>query len=397
VASLLWTQRQDIGPSARFGHALAYDASGKRTVLVGGDGLGTFFRDTWLWDGEAWTQVEDIGPSGRAGHATAFDSARSRVVLFGGRSGGALSDTWVWDGDAWTQVEDTGPSARNRHALAYDSARSRVVLFGGQAQDGGLLGDTWEWDGDAWTQVADAGPPARGGHAMCFDAVAARTVLFGGSEESDTWAWDGTDWTALNDVGPAPCRGTALVFTGQSSILFGGIEPTPAPVTLFRQTWELEGSDWTERQDMGPTARYGHAMAYDQERGRVVLFGGSSAPSATATADDLWSDTWETPGVEGGPGEGPVARLVSFKVAPDVAGPGETVTFLAGLDRPARAQTLVSLGWNDLPGVMQITIDSGQTLGVITRNADVFDAGPNALSATLGADTLRAAFTKRAN
>ena len=28
LVSLLWTQRQDIGPSARFGHALAYDAAG---------------------------------------------------------------------------------------------------------------------------------------------------------------------------------------------------------------------------------------------------------------------------------------------------------------------------------------------------------------------------------
>jgi hypothetical protein len=54
LVSLLWTQRQDIGPSARFGHALAYDESKSRTLLVGGDGLGTLFRDTWLWNGETW-------------------------------------------------------------------------------------------------------------------------------------------------------------------------------------------------------------------------------------------------------------------------------------------------------------------------------------------------------
>jgi hypothetical protein len=39
LATLRWTQRQDIGPSARFGQALAYDVGNKRTLLVGGDGL----------------------------------------------------------------------------------------------------------------------------------------------------------------------------------------------------------------------------------------------------------------------------------------------------------------------------------------------------------------------
>jgi hypothetical protein len=211
-----------------------------------------------------------------------------------------LADTWEWDGEAWTQVEDIGPSARSRHALAYDAVRSRVVLFGGVNAAGGLLDDTWEWDGDEWTQVADTGPPARSGHAMCFDAPAARTVLFGGSSASDTWTWNGTDWTSLNDVGPAPCEGTGLVFTGASTILFGGIDPAATPAELFGLTWELADADWTERQDMGPASRFGHAMAYDRARGRVVLFGGNGALPATATAANLFADTWELP-----PGFGP--------------------------------------------------------------------------------------------
>ena len=79
----------------------------------------------------------NTSPSARTGHALAYDSARGRVVLFGGfdSSGNVFSDTWEWDGDAWTDVTPSGantsPSARNNHALAYDSARGRVVLFGG--------------------------------------------------------------------------------------------------------------------------------------------------------------------------------------------------------------------------------------------------------------------------
>lgn len=309
LATLLWTQRQDMGPSARFGHALVYDADKRRTLLVGGDGLSVLFRDSWLWNGETWTQVEDIGPSGRTGHAIAYDSARSRVVLFGGFSSpGQLADTWEWDGEAWTQVEDTGPRARARHALAYDSTRSRVVLFGGEGA-GDPLGDTWEWDGDEWTQVADTGPSPRRGHAMCFEASAQRTVLFGGSDGSDTWAWNGTSWTELNDVGPRPCEGTALVSTGQSTLLFGGLG-REASAALFGLTWELNGADWTERQDMGPTPRFGHAMAYDGARGRVTLFGGSGA--VPTTAGSLFADTWELP--PGGDGDGADPGVVEFRI-----------------------------------------------------------------------------------
>jgi hypothetical protein len=61
-----------------------------------------------------WTQRQDLGPSPRRHAAMAFDSRRRRAVLFGGvtRAGdfyGALPDdqaTWEWDGSLWTQVED---------------------------------------------------------------------------------------------------------------------------------------------------------------------------------------------------------------------------------------------------------------------------------------------------
>jgi Galactose oxidase, central domain len=397
VVSLLWTQRQDIGPSARFGHALAYDESRQKTLLVGGDGLGALFRDTWLWDGDAWTQAEDIGPSARADHAIAYDSARSRVVLFGGRNGGVLSDTWEWDGHAWTQVEDTGPSPRSRHALAYDAARSRVVLFGGHDGGQGRFGDTWEWNAGEWTQVADTGPSARSGHAMCFEAPAKRTVLFGGSAESDSWAWDGTDWTEISNSGPAPCEDTALVSTGQSTILFGGIDLAAAPAALFRLTWELQGASWTERQDIGPGARHGHAMALDKGRGRVVLFGGNSAPPNTATNADLRSDTWELPvganvagGVPGGGGPpGGVAvvpapiNLISFTLTPNPVVVGHTTTAAAILDQPSPDSRHVTIFKGDVNPVQVgiLEIGQGAMQGSTLLNADAFGPGQSLVRA----------------
>ena len=398
MSALFWTQRQDIGPKARFGHALAFDSTRNRTVLVGGDGVGTLFHDTWLWDGEVWTQVEDIGPSGRAEHAIAFDSARSRVVLFGGRNANPLSDTWEWDGEAWTQVADTGPSARSGHAVAFDVGRGRVVLFGGRGAGNTLLGDTWEWDGTDWTQVADTGPGARAGHATAFDAAGARTVLFGGSTASDTWAWNGSEWTQVNDVGPAPCEGTAIASTGDGVILFGGVDATKS---LFGLTWQLSGTAWTERQDIGPAARQRHAVAYDGQRGRVVLFGGSSAAPSDTSVNTLLGDTWELPVGQGGQGggggqpqDGQTPTLVSFTLNPDVAGANQSVDLAVGIDQPAPSDQDVSLTV-DGGAAGDIMIPAGQTQSSFTFNSNALPTGTYTFGATLGSVTLNATFTRQ--
>jgi Dockerin type I domain len=79
-----------------------------------------------------------------------YDSARHRTVLFGGGSdvtGSFFGDTWEWDGVRWTQVASTGPAARDASAMAFDKARGKVVLFGGTLVGGPALQDTWEWRG----------------------------------------------------------------------------------------------------------------------------------------------------------------------------------------------------------------------------------------------------------
>ena len=50
MARYLWTQKEDIGPAPRAGHAMAYDSARSRTILFGGDALaGNFLNDTWEW------------------------------------------------------------------------------------------------------------------------------------------------------------------------------------------------------------------------------------------------------------------------------------------------------------------------------------------------------------
>jgi hypothetical protein len=288
----LWTQKQDIGPSPRFAHAMAYDAARKQVVLFGdGTDFAGARADTWGWDGAAWTQLADMGPFGRMYCSMAYDDSRQRLVLFGGGvvidwSLKAQGDTWEWNGTEWTQVADIGPSPRAGHAMTYDTVCQRVVLFGGSHTTGAARPlDTWEWNGTEWMQIADTGPPGTESLAMVFDSSRECLVLFNGF--GDTWEWDNdTGWVKRQDMGPRGIGSPRMVYTGEHTVLFG------TPRTLATgQTWEWDGRLWTQRQDIGPSGRHLHNLAHDSQRDRVVLFGGSVSGIASG-------DTWELAIVE---------------------------------------------------------------------------------------------------
>ncbi len=216
----------------------------------------------------------------------AYDSARGRVVLFGGLSGSTrLGDIWEWDGESWTEQNPDAPtpSARHSHAMAYDSARRVVVLFGGNAS--GREADTWEWDGTAWNSLGvTPAPYSRYGHSMAYDAGRGVVVLFGGYDNQnerldDTWEWNGGTWTERIDLPPSRPSArayAAMAYDEQRDVivLFGGNQGGAEP--YCGDTWEYDGNEWTHRTDNGPSAREGAAAAYDATSGRdcVVLFGG---------------------------------------------------------------------------------------------------------------------------
>lgn len=66
-------------------------------------------------------------------------------------------------------------------------------------------------------------------------------------------------------------------------VVFGGRTPSD----WLQGTWEWDGHRWrrTVAADAGPSARGGHVMAYDAVRQRIVLFGGAQGPR-------LLCDTW---------------------------------------------------------------------------------------------------------
>jgi|GEM_PF-3489586 len=300
MAKFLWTQRQDIGPSARGGHALAFHPGRGRVILFGGAGRDGVLGDTWEWDGDLWTQVDDSGPPARTSGGMTFDG--TDIILFGGELaavGGVPSvagDTWRWDGSGWTQIDDSGPQARGYAPLAFLPGTDDVLMFGGTTGTA-MLRDTWVLSRDGWTQVDDTGPDARAAHALAFDAEVGSAVLFGGAAFgttfSDTWGWDGDRWTQLQDIGPGGTAHGAFAGADGGVVLFGGSDALfTEAAALSADTWRWKGRTWSQVQDIGPNARWGSAAAVDVTRSRVVLFGGFTKLRGDHGAV---GDTWEAP------------------------------------------------------------------------------------------------------
>ena len=191
-------------------------------------------------------------------------------------------------------------SVRNAHAMTYDRHRGRVVLFGG-ADASTVRGDTWEWDGAGWAQISLAGPEPRTFAAMAYDSLRQRTVLFGGNRVlfggdpaasntflGDTWEWDGLKWTPIRASGPPPRAEAAIAFDEKRNriVLFGGYNRAGGKIRRLGDTWEWDGATWMQVPAPGPSPRNGAAQVYDRLRGTIVLVGGRAERGTSA-------ETWE--------------------------------------------------------------------------------------------------------
>lgn len=192
-------------PERRLSSAMVYDSNREVTVLVGGaanlpPNPGPY-RDTWEWDGREWSLQSTTGPSAIFGHAMAYDSDRGVAVLFGGADDLLIpnADTWEWDGTWSPQGTSTTLLPTYSHTMTYDSARKKVVLFGGADVFTIPQGTTAEYDGVKWELITPSGsvPSPRIYPAMAYDSSRGVSVMHGGSPtwpntNGETWEWNGS-------------------------------------------------------------------------------------------------------------------------------------------------------------------------------------------------------------
>lgn len=271
-----WTQLSLAQLGYRFYPAVAHDVIRQRTLAFGGTSA-VLADDTWQWHDQTWSlPASNAGPGTRLAMGSAFDAARRELVLFGGLANGTTvsNDTWVYDGRRWElRMLASSPPPRSRGALAYDARRQRIVLFGGLR--GTSLDDTWEWDGATWTEMAPATRPrGRTPPAFAYDPSRGTTMMVGGLDPgsllpNDTWTWDGTTWTELTPVTVPSGTAFALAF-----------DPDRGRMVLLTEVgaairwWEWSGLDWVAdpTRDLA-NLDDGSVLFYDHGRARLSLFG----------------------------------------------------------------------------------------------------------------------------
>ena len=280
-------------------------------ALVGGVNAGPrcggrAFLDVWANDlGHGWTLVApDESAASPDGDGVAYHPSTGAFVYVD--PGGA-----AWRLDAgrtkWTKQATGGPSSHGIR-LVWDTRADRFLTFGGDINASKYFDDTWEYDfaHDTWTKrVPRSSPPGRSYYAIAYDAKASQLVMFGGvdrsSEFGDTWGYSyaANKWTRITtSVSPSPRHYSTMVYdpVRYRMLLFGGADDVE---TVQGDTWafDLRTNTWSQLHPSGPTpsARAWHAMAFDIESGKAVLYSGG--PNRCAFTTELWTfdartDSW---------------------------------------------------------------------------------------------------------
>ena len=139
--------------------------------------------------------------------------------------------------------------------------------------------------------IAQATPPAVYSVGAAYDTDRGRLVVFGGYIAryiGDTWEWDGSGWKLVTRTGPIPRNSPALAYdeARHQIVMFGG---DTRDTGALGDTWVYDGAAWRQVATSGPPPRSTHQMVYDARRQRVVLFGGSAGRQ-------MLGDTWEWDG-----------------------------------------------------------------------------------------------------
>jgi hypothetical protein len=190
---------------------------------------------------------------------------------------------------------DRAPVDRPRDATATTAADASAGA-GDHPADAGPVVATHPWQALMPAPAPAQWPRARSGHALAVDTTRNKLVLFGGAaggvELDDLWEWDlaAGGWT---DRTPSPRAaawpearsGHAMAFDSQRGrmVVYGTSNGQGSGETW---EWDPVAGSWVDRApNASPLRRSGSTMVFEPASDIMVLFGGTGAGGALA---ELW-------------------------------------------------------------------------------------------------------------
>jgi hypothetical protein len=148
-------------------------------------------------------------------------------------------------------------------------------------------------------------------------------VMFGGFDStgtglSDTWLWDGSTWTSSAATGPSGRGDPAGAMQGGRLVVFGGTSSSTVTAS-YGDTWAWTGTGWSELATTGPSVRFGSAVA--SWGNDILLFGGDDSDAVTTNLSDTW--LWNGSEWSSTTATGPSARVGASAATLD----GQVVVF----------------------------------------------------------------------
>jgi hypothetical protein len=248
-------------------------------------------------------------------YASAYDRRRSVLVIDGGFTQdpgsawgpavAANNSTWEWDGTLGTWSNRSIPTAPhpivlNSMLLAFDVSRNRMVAIAGTSNTrGDPVDQIWSWDPTTamWTNLGCDSPYAGPPHLGFYDDSRDLIWSVDGNQNGGSLLLSSCRWTSYN-----------LPVTAQTNGVFGVAFDTQRKLTYLvdgenvaGMVWEWSGAAPKQRPAEGalpPVRRYNNA-AFDEDRGRLMMFSGGTRASGGA-ASEYPTDLWEWDPASGG-------------------------------------------------------------------------------------------------
>jgi hypothetical protein len=317
LAPANWTQVTGLthSPPPRQSGSMVYDVAAKEFVLFGGYSNGAL-GDTWTFTGLRWVNLSHAlanAPSPRWYYGMTWDAADHYVVLFGGRDSATdFNDTWTFNGTGWTNVSATvAPPPMTTSRFVYDAVDGYVLLYGGNSIMPGTPSAydvVWTFHAGTWTNITARvrGLPSNPDVLTdgVYDPATYHVVFFGGDSLSNaTCTAPGSTWTYANgtfrnitrSTGPAPllAAGSRMLSYDASIhglVLYGGWDGSACPFS--NETWEYQSGGWSQvvlGHNPGPL--WDGDMATNTATGKVILFGGNTAPFTSLQSSETWRFT----------------------------------------------------------------------------------------------------------